>query len=575
MPVANSAASAVSGSLPKWQLALAVGAPVALGLGYMYYKNSSQGKSKGPGKANGTATDKQISIDGDSPGKNSRADKLETPAARAQRYKAQGNQAFIARKYDDAILYYNKAIEACPLENKDELAKIYQNRAAAYDALEKFTAVKEDCTKALELNPKYTKALIRRAKVLEKNNELELALEDVTAACILERFTNQSALLTADRVLKQLGKQHAQELMTTKKPVMPSKHFIKTYFSSFRNDPVLSVEAIDSMDKYAGPGLTNAVEAFKGEKYDDIISICTAEIEKSDIDVPDKMKLLLLRGTFYLLLGQHEKAMDDLDAVISDKNESASREVRVNALIKRATMHMQLENPSQCFKDFERALATDPDCGDIYHHRGQVNLLLENVNEAREDSEKALKLNPQFGIAYAQKCYTDYRHAAMSRMPSLVESAMENFEKSFELFPDCCECYTLYAQMLCDAQSYERADEYFAKAIDKDPKNATIYVHRGLLQLQWCGNVVKAMEYINKALELDDKCEFGYETLGTIEVQRGNLKEAIKLFDKALSLARTGLELTHIFSLQDAAKAQLKIGERLGADFMFGISGMS
>lgn len=71
---------------------------------------------------------------------------------------------------------------------------------------EKFTAVKEDCTKALELNPKYTKALIRRAKVLEKINELELALEDVTAACILERFSNQSALLTADRVLKQLGK---------------------------------------------------------------------------------------------------------------------------------------------------------------------------------------------------------------------------------------------------------------------------------------------------------------------------------------------------------------------------------
>lgn len=74
--------------------------------------------------------------------------------------------------------------------------------------------------------------------------------------------------------------------------------------------------------------------------------------------------------------------------------------------------------------------------------------------------------------------------------------------------------------MLCDAQSYERADEHFAKAIDKDPQNATIYVHRGLLQLQWCGNVVKAMDYINKALELDDKCEFGYETLGTIEVQR-------------------------------------------------------
>lgn len=74
MPVASSAASVVSGSLPKWQLALAVGAPVALGLGYMYYKTSTQSKSKGSGKVNGT--DKQISIDSDSPGKTS-SDKSE------------------------------------------------------------------------------------------------------------------------------------------------------------------------------------------------------------------------------------------------------------------------------------------------------------------------------------------------------------------------------------------------------------------------------------------------------------------------------------------------------------------
>lgn len=75
---AASGASSVTGSpLPKWQLALAVGAPVALGLGYMYYKNSSKpsskpnrGKSKDSSKENGTsAADKQISIDVESPPK--------------------------------------------------------------------------------------------------------------------------------------------------------------------------------------------------------------------------------------------------------------------------------------------------------------------------------------------------------------------------------------------------------------------------------------------------------------------------------------------------------------------------
>jgi import receptor subunit TOM70 len=34
---------------------------------------------------------------------------------------------------------------------------------------------------------------------------------DVTAVCILESFHNQHSVLVADRVLKELGKQKAQE----------------------------------------------------------------------------------------------------------------------------------------------------------------------------------------------------------------------------------------------------------------------------------------------------------------------------------------------------------------------------
>lgn len=74
--------------------------------------------------------------------------------------------------------------------------------------------------------------------------------------------------------------------------------------------------------------------------------------------------------------------------------------------------------------------------------------------------------------------------------------------------------------MMCESQEYQKADTYFAKAIEKDPENATVYVHRGLLQLQWNSNVDKTVEYLNKAIELDEKCELAYESLGSIEVQR-------------------------------------------------------
>ncbi|XP_071863118.1 translocase of outer membrane 70 [Bombus fervidus] len=566
-----SGASVTGSPLPKWQLALVVAAPVALGLGYMYFKNSkpsskpSRGKSKNNLKKNGTAcADKQISIDTENPPKST--NDAETPLEKAQKLKNLGNEQFKIGKYDEAISYYNSAIETCPQENSEAVATFYQNRAAAYEQLKKYSSVKADCTKALELNPRYAKALLRRARAMEYSNELESALEDVTAACILENFSNQTAMMMADRVLKQLGRQHATEYLANKKLIMPSKYFIKTYIITFHKDPVFSMlQDTDYSD--ISPGFAKALQCVKEQKYEDIIPICTEEINSSDPNtLPHKMKVLLLRATFYMLIGQHDASIEDFGTIIN--NESVSKDIKVNALVKRATLFMQLENPDKSFCDFETAAGLDPECGDVYHHRGHVNLIMERMDEAREDFRKAVEFNPDFGVGYVQKCYADYRYGIVERSKEIIEEAMKNFEAAFDKFPNCSECYTLYAQMLTELQEYQKADTYFAKAIEKDPINAAIYVHRGLLQLQWHGNVEKAIEYINKALEMDDKCEYGYETLGTIEVQRGNVEEAIKLFDKALTLGRTAMELTHIFSLRNAAKTRLTIKERLGSDVM-------
>lgn len=579
MTGASGASSVASSPLPKWQLALAVAAPVALGLGYMYYKNSSKpssksnrGKSKGSSKENGVpATDKQISIDVDYPPKTTF--ETETPLDEAQRHKNEGNEQFRKGKYDEAITQYNYAIDICPKENVEVLATFYQNRAAAYEQLKKYSAVKSDCTKALELKPKYSKALLRRARAMEHCNDLESALEDVTAACILENFSNQTTILMADRVLKQLGRQHAMEHLANKKLIMPSKYFIKTYISTFHKDPVFA-RLQNTDDSNISKGFVKILECVKEEKYDDVIPLCNEEINNSESNtLPHKMEILLLRATFYLLLGQHDSAIEDLGTIIS--SDSVSSDVKVNALIKRATLFMQLESSDKSFSDFKMAAELDPECGDIYHHRGQVNLLMEKIDEARDDFKKAVDLNPTFGVAFVQKCYADYRYGIVKRDMEVIAEAMKGFEQAIEKFPDCSECYTLFAQMLSETQEFQKADMYFAKAIEKDPTNAAVHVHRGLLQLQWNGDVDKAVEYINKALLLDDKCEYGYETLGTIEVQRGNLTEAIKLFDKALALGRTAMELTHIFSLRDAAKTQLTIKDRLGSSIMLNFQNVS
>ncbi len=97
------------------------------------------------------------------------------------------------------------------------------NRAAAYEQLEQLECVVTDCSKALELNHKYVKALDRRAKILRKQaskisgdkdceddqlvvDKLKMALEDITSACILDGFQRQDQLMMVDAILKELGK---------------------------------------------------------------------------------------------------------------------------------------------------------------------------------------------------------------------------------------------------------------------------------------------------------------------------------------------------------------------------------
>lgn len=269
-------------------------------------------------------------------------------------------------------------------------------------------------------------------------------------------------------------------------------------------------------------GFLKAKLAFATENFDEIIPACTEEINSSESESQFLMEALSLRGTFHLLMGAHKEALEDLKTIIETKD--ADVKIKVNVLIKRASLNMQLDKNDECLKDFEKAAELGPEISDVYHHRGQVHLLMDKTDKAREDFEKAVKLNPDFPIAYVQKCYADYRYAMLSQNIDLLMKNMEEFRKATEKFPTCLEVFILYAQVLTERQDYEKADKLYEKANEIEPNNASLQVHRGLLQLQWKADIEKSVELMRNAIKLDEKCEFAYETLGTVEVQRYVMK---------------------------------------------------
>uniref|UniRef100_A0A182MQI9 Tetratricopeptide repeat protein 1 n=1 Tax=Anopheles culicifacies TaxID=139723 RepID=A0A182MQI9_9DIPT len=102
----------------------------------------------------------------------------EANKTKADELKQQGNELFKQGEHLQSLELYTQALRLCPLDHKEARAILYANRAAAKSKLDRKKTALDDCTKALEYNPNYVKALLRRANLYEETDKLDESLED-------------------------------------------------------------------------------------------------------------------------------------------------------------------------------------------------------------------------------------------------------------------------------------------------------------------------------------------------------------------------------------------------------------
>lgn len=125
----------------------------------------------------------------------------------AQELKEEGNRHFQRREYEAAVLTYEKAVKLLPKKHLD-VAYLRSNLAACYMQMNPgdFHHAIKECNLALEVSPKYSKALLKRARCYEALNRLEWALKDVNMVLTAEP-NNVTALDILERVKKGLERQ--------------------------------------------------------------------------------------------------------------------------------------------------------------------------------------------------------------------------------------------------------------------------------------------------------------------------------------------------------------------------------
>jgi len=92
----------------------------------------------------------------------------------------------IEGEYEDAFLSYNKAIELDP-----KYTKAYFNRGSVYHYLGQYQKAIDDYTKVIELDPKDTNAYNNRGVVYDDSGEYQKAIDDYTKAIELDPTENR------------------------------------------------------------------------------------------------------------------------------------------------------------------------------------------------------------------------------------------------------------------------------------------------------------------------------------------------------------------------------------------------
>ncbi|KAB0795552.1 hypothetical protein PPYR_12391 [Photinus pyralis] len=118
---------------------------------------------------------------------------------RANDLKKKGNDLFKNCQYLDSIKVYTDALKLYPLEHASERSIVYANRAASKLHINCKESAVDDCTKSIELNPNYVRAILRRAKLYEEREKLDESLEDYKKILELDPG-NKEAIMACQRL---------------------------------------------------------------------------------------------------------------------------------------------------------------------------------------------------------------------------------------------------------------------------------------------------------------------------------------------------------------------------------------
>jgi len=219
-----------------------------------------------------------------------------------------------------------------------------------------------------------------------------------------------------------------------------------------------------------------------------------------------------------------------------------------NFNLSKGIIYMQQENYSKASIEFSKAIDKNPS-STAYSLFGASLYWMGDVYGSIKEYEKAIEIDPENAIAWQLK------GISMAKTGN-IEEALKNFEKSISIDPKRADVNMNIGSIYFSKGYMSSAIEYIRKAIKIDPQNPLFYYQIGLVYF-YLERYDDAEESFEKAISFYREYEEAMVWLGITKEKKGNMKEAIKIYKKAIEIkpydffARYKLALAIINSKSD------------------------
>jgi tetratricopeptide (TPR) repeat protein len=193
--------------------------------------------------------------------------------------------------------------------------------------------------------------------------------------------------------------------------------------------------------------------------------------------------------------------------------------------------------PERAMSEIARALEIDPDyaVGRAYLAEAQADL--KRWEQALETVEGALALAPDSldvrrDYGYVLETWVDYAGAAAQ------------YEAALAIHPNLPFLHMALGRAYREVGRYEEAIDQFFEIETLDPANVLLPFEVGRTYEAYVGDPNSALEYYERAVEIDPNYPYPWVRIGTIRYLQGNYEQAIPALERALAL---GIETAAVY----------------------------